>query len=104
MKAMGYDRNHTQVKNKLKSLKQKYKSVVFSNNKSGSGRVEWEHFDAMDRMLGTRPARNLPRDLIIESDDANQPGTSGLGGGSSTSHDSKKDYIIGSCMYITLKI
>ena len=69
--AMGYKRNASQVKYKLQSLKQRYKKIVDSNRRSGRGRTTWEYFEALDRILGARPAVNPPHGQIIES------GTSG---------------------------
>ena len=64
--AMGYKRNASQVKYKLQSLKQRYKKVVDSNRRSGRGRTTWEYFEALDRILGARPAVNPPHGQIIE--------------------------------------
>ena len=53
-----YIRSVTQISNKIKQLKTKYKQVLDNNRRSGRARMEWEYFGEIDTILGARPAIN----------------------------------------------
>ena len=50
-----YIRTFVQVREKIKQLKQAYKKVKDSNNKSGNNRKTFKHFESIDKILGDRP-------------------------------------------------
>lgn len=54
---LGYKRSVTQIKNKIKQLKTKYKQVIDNNRRSGRARMEWDFLDEVDAILGARPER-----------------------------------------------
>ncbi|ESO88710.1 hypothetical protein LOTGIDRAFT_88650, partial [Lottia gigantea] len=48
-------RDGKQCQDKVRKLKLKYRSILDNNNKSGNSRKNWEFFEVMDRVLGSRP-------------------------------------------------
>jgi len=48
----------SQVINKWKSLKKKFKEVVDANNKSGNEKVEWKYLDKFSELYGHKAATN----------------------------------------------
>ena len=56
MRAAGYSRTGVQCRDKIKKLKTEYKKIKDNNNKSGRARRSMRIFEAMDRILGHRPA------------------------------------------------
>lgn len=56
----GYDRTFQQCRDKIKKLKGDYKKVKDKHGKTGEDRSNWEYFDAMDAILGSRPATKPP--------------------------------------------
>ena len=50
-----YTRTFIQVREKIKQLKQVYKKVKDSNNRSGSNRKTFKYFESIDKILGDRP-------------------------------------------------
>lgn len=51
----GYNVSDEQYAIKWKNLKQKYKSVLDANSKTGRAKVSWEYFDAIDDVMNTTP-------------------------------------------------
>ena len=64
---LGYNRSVTQITNKLKQLKTKYKQVLDNNRRSGRARMEWDFFDEVDAILGARPAIKPPADQVLDT-------------------------------------
>ncbi len=64
---LDYIRSVTQITNKIKQLKTKYKQVLDNNRRSGRARIEWEYFDEVDAILGARPAINPPAGQVLDS-------------------------------------
>ncbi len=53
----GFTRTFQQCREKLKKLRAQYKTVKDKRNNTGQGRYpEWDYFDAIDEVLGHRPA------------------------------------------------
>ena len=49
-----------QCNSKIRKLKLEYRKIKDSRNKTGTGRKEWKFFDAMDAVLGHKPAIEPP--------------------------------------------
>ena len=63
---MGYTRTLEQCRDKMKKLKAKYKKVKDKRSKTGQVRYpEWNFFDAMDNVLGHKPATQPP--AVVDS-------------------------------------
>lgn len=56
LEKVGIIRNVKQVREKIKKLKQQYKTVHANNNKSGAARHSFPWYDLMHSVLGHRPA------------------------------------------------
>ena len=56
MREAGYERTYQQCRDKIKKLKGDYKKENDKQAKTGEGRTTWDFFDAMDEVLGHRPA------------------------------------------------
>lgn len=56
----GYERTYQQCRDKIKKLKGEYKKIKDKHGKTGEERSNWDYFDAMDSILGTRPATKPP--------------------------------------------
>ena len=53
----GFERTYQQCRDKLKKLKGDYRKIKDKRGKTGEGRYpEWDYFDAMDAVLGHKPA------------------------------------------------
>ena len=53
----GHNRTLEQCRDKMKKLKAEYKKIKDKRNETGQGRYpEWNFFDAMDNVLGHKPA------------------------------------------------
>ena len=52
----GHEKTAEQCREKAKKLKAEYRKVKDSQNKSGAGRKSWKYLDAMDAVLGDKPA------------------------------------------------
>ena len=61
--AAGFRRTSKQCNDKMKNLKQDYKSFKDGHNRSGHDRSNWPYYDLMDDVLGDRPATR-PRTII----------------------------------------
>ena len=66
MAELEYIRSVTQISNKIKQLKTKYKQVLDNNRRSGRARMEWEYFGEIDAILGARPAINPPAGQVLD--------------------------------------
>ena len=64
MREAGFDRTFEQCREKIKKLKKDYRKIKDTLNGTGQGRNdEWPYFDAMDKVLGHKPA-TAPSALI----------------------------------------
>ena len=62
----GHNKTSSQCRDKIKKLKAEYRKVKDKREKTGEGRYpEWDYFDALDAILGHRPATKPP--LVINS-------------------------------------
>ena len=61
----GYERTFQQCRDKVKKLRIEYKKVKDKHGKTGENRSDWEHFNAMDAILGNRPATKPP--VVIDT-------------------------------------
>ena len=60
-----YDKTADQCNSKIRKLKLEYRKIKDSRNKTGTERKEWKFFDAMDAVLGHKPAIEPP--VVVES-------------------------------------
>ena len=65
MEAAGYAKTGEQCNGKIKKLRLEYKKMKDKRGKTGTGRKDWKFFDAMDSVLGHKPATQPP--VMIES-------------------------------------
>ena len=56
MEEEGYKRTGPQCRKKVKKLKEDYRTIKDNNNESGRARRSSKIFEAMDRILGHKPA------------------------------------------------
>ena len=104
MSEAGFERTAQQCRDKIKKLKVEYRKIKDKRKRTGEGRYpEWDYFDALDAILGHKPATeppvvinslgtsvNDPQEQVPELDpppspelfDNDQPGTSGQAEGS----------------------
>lgn len=61
----GYERTFQQCRDKIKKLKGEYKKIKDKHGKTGEDRSDWDYFDAMDAILGNRPATKPP--VVIDT-------------------------------------
>ena len=62
----GFMKSGSQCRDKIKKLRGEYRKVKDKRGKSGEGRYpEWEYFDALDAILGHRPATGPP--VVVNS-------------------------------------
>ena len=50
-----FTRSYSQVTEKIKQLKQKYKKMKDNNNLPGKNRETFKHFDKMEEIMGCKP-------------------------------------------------
>ena len=65
MSEAGYQRTLEQCRDKIKKLKGKYRKVKDKDGKTGEGRNNWDYFEAMDSILGHKPATHPP--VVIDT-------------------------------------
>ena len=65
MSEAGYQRTLEQCRDKIKKLKGEYREVKDKGGKTGEGRNNWEYFEAMDSILGHKPATHPP--VVIDT-------------------------------------
>ena len=63
--AAGYERTPVQCRDKLKKLKGEYKKVKDNNNETGRKRKNWKFYDAVNDVLGNKPATQPP--VVIDT-------------------------------------
>ena len=64
----GFERSAQQCRDKIKKLKVEYRKIKDKRKKTGEGRYpEWNYFDALDAILGHKPATEPP--VVINSID-----------------------------------
>ena len=57
LREAGYEWTGKQCREKIKKLKVEYRKIKDKRNKTGEGRFpEWDYFDAIDAILGHKPA------------------------------------------------
>ena len=69
----GYDKTADQCNSKIRKLKLKCRKIKDGTNKTGARRKECRFFDAMDAVLGHKPATEPP---VVESEAGAEPNTS----------------------------
>ena len=65
MDAAGFAKTGQQCSGKIKKLRFDYRKIKDCRGKTGRGRKEWKFFEAMDAVLGHKPATCPP--VVIES-------------------------------------
>ena len=68
MREAGYERTFQQCREKIKKLKGDYRKEKDKHNKTGEGRTNWDYFEAMDAILGHRPAT-----VVIDTSESATP-------------------------------
>ena len=71
LKDAGFSRTVEQCRAKMKKLKAEYKKVVDTHSNTGERRKVWKYYDAMDQILGGRPAIS-PAVIVDTLDDHNE--------------------------------
>ena len=61
----GYQRTADRCREKVKKLKSEYRKVKNGHNKTGTGRNNWRFLDALDAVIGDKPATKPP--VVIDS-------------------------------------
>ena len=61
----GFSKSAVQCSAKIKRLRLEYKQIRDANSRSGRGRTDWKFYNAMDGVLGTKPATEPP--VVVES-------------------------------------
>lgn len=61
----GFQKTGEQCRCKVKKLRQEYKKVKDNNGLTGKGRMIWKYYDAMNEVLGNRPATRPP--VVIDT-------------------------------------
>ena len=67
MEMAGFKKTADQCSSKIKKLRFEYRKIKDKNGKTGRGRNDWKFFEAMDQVLGHKPATKPP--VLIESGD-----------------------------------
>ena len=67
MNAAGHQRSAEQCSSKIKKLKYEYRKIKDKHGKTGEGRKNWKFLEAVDDVLGHKPATQPP--LVVESGD-----------------------------------
>jgi len=63
---VGYTRTMELCRDKMKKLRVEYKKIKDKRKETGQGRYpEWDYFDAMDEVMGHKPATQPP--VIVDS-------------------------------------
>ena len=70
LKEQGFVRSFAQVREKIKQLKQRYKKIKDSNNRSGNKRRTCPFYKELDDILGDRPITNPPK--LLDSMEAEE--------------------------------
>ena len=65
MENCGFCKSGDQCSCKIKKLRFEYKKIKDTMGKTGRGRKNWKYFEAMDQVLGHKPATRPP--VVIES-------------------------------------
>ena len=65
MKAAGFNKTTEQCQTKIKKLRYKYKKIKDKHGKTGEDRKDWKFLEAMDAVLGHKPATKPP--VVMES-------------------------------------
>lgn len=60
LKESGCDKSAEQCREKIKKLKAEYRKVKDKHGKTGTGRKKWKFLDALDEVLGHKPATRPP--------------------------------------------
>ena len=62
----GYTRSFEQCRDKMKKLRGEYKKIKDKRKETGQGRYpEWDYFDAIDAVIGHKPATQPP--VVVDS-------------------------------------
>ena len=65
MEMAGFKKTADQCSSKIKKLRFEYRKIKDKNGKTGRGRSAWKFYEAMDQVLGHKPATQPP--VLIES-------------------------------------
>ena len=65
LKDAGHERTVEQCRSKMKKLKQDYRKIVDSNNKTGQERKTLKFYDALDAILGPKPTTRPP--IVVDT-------------------------------------
>ena len=65
MEDSGYRKTAVQCREKLKKLKKDYKKVKDKNRPTGTGTTVWKFYDAVNDILGNKPATRPP--VVIDT-------------------------------------
>ena len=65
MEAAGFVKTAEQCSSKIKKLKFEYRKIKDKHGKTGEGRKDWRLYEAMDEVLGHKPATHPP--VVVES-------------------------------------
>ena len=71
LREVGYERTVLQCCEKIKKLRADYRKIRDSHNKTGAGRKKWKFFEAIDVVIGHKPATCPPLDSsapVLDSD------------------------------------
>ena len=68
MEEAGYSRTAKQCSSKIKKLRFEYRKIRDKHGKTGEGRKDWRFYEAMDEVLGHKPATQPP--VVVKSSDA----------------------------------
>ena len=68
LQEVGFGRTYQQCRKKIKKLRMEYRKVKDGRNKTGEDRKEWEFFDGLDDILGTKPSTQPP--IVIDTSEA----------------------------------
>ena len=67
MEAAGFSKTAHQCSSKIKKLRFEYRKIKDKHGKTGEGRKDWRFYEAMDQVLGHKPATQPP--VVVESGD-----------------------------------
>ncbi len=65
MTVAGFERTAEQCRDKVKKLKGEYRKIKDKHGKTGEGRKRWKFLEAMDTVLGNKPATKPP--VVIDT-------------------------------------
>ena len=92
----GFTPTFSQVREKIKQLKQNYKKIKDNKNKSGNSRKTCKYFEELDKILGDRPITRPPSVIENTGNQCYQQSENSLSGAAVDSlEDEADDFNIG---------